>query len=392
MTVTSGATLTVNFKLAPGAGSATGRVIDTNGNPISGATVFFNGGGLAKPATATTGTNGVYTFPAGSLPAGSYQVSATAPTFGASSPILVVITSATVTPVADIVLNPVQNGTLGGLVTTSGSTTPLAGVTITIVNTATGQTITPAPTSVSTTSAAPDGSGAINYGSVTLPQGTYTVTATANGVSSAAQTVTIPANGFARIDFTGTAGLQPLHTFSAGFQFVSTPFDYSAIGFNGLFGPLNTAPAGTTANGNRSNVAVWNPLTGAYALDPTAPADALRPGVGYWVYLKNATPVTQIGGTLTGSVSVALNPAWNQIGVPSPAGVTASSMTFTASNGKTYTFADASSSTYHLINGTLYSYNGSAYQPVSSGATLQPWQAYWIQVYTPVTVNIPTGK
>ncbi len=392
VTVTSGATLTVNFKLAPGAGSATGRVVDTNGNPIGGATVFFNGGGLPATATATTGANGVYTFPAGSLPSGSYQVSATAPTFGASTPVLVVITSSTVTTVADIVLNPVQNGTLGGLVTTSGSTTPLAGVSITIVNTATGQTITPAPTSVSTTSAAPDGSGAINYGPVTLPQGTYTVTATANGVSSAAQTVTIPANGFARIDFTGTAGLQPLHTFSAGFQFVSTPFDYSAIGFDGLFGTLNTAPAGTTPNGNRSHVAVWNPLTGAYALDPTAPADTLRPGVGYWVYLKNATPVTQIGKTLSGSVSVVLNPAWNQIGVPSTAGVTASSLTFTAANGTTYNFTDASSSTYHLISGTLYSYNGSAYQPIGAGTTLQPWQAYWIRVYTPVTVNIPTGK
>ena len=392
VTVTSGQTLTVNFQLVPGNGNATGRVVDNSGNPISGATVFFNGGGLTTPATATTGTNGVYTFAPGSLPAGSYQVSATAPTFGASTPILEVITSAATTTVPDIVLNPVQNGTLGGLVTTSGSTTPLAGVTITIVNTATSQTITPAPISVSTTSAAPDGSGAINYGPVTLPQGIYTVTATANGVSTAAQTVTIPPNGFARIDFTGTAGLQPLHTFAAGFQFVSTPFNYSAIGFDGLFGTLNTAAAGTTPNGNRSHVAVWNPLVGAYALDPNAPADALRPGVGYWVYLKNATPVTQIGGTLTGSVSVALNPAWNQIGVPSTAGVTASSMTFTAANGTTYNFADASSSTYHLISGTLYSYNGSAYQPVGANATLQPWQAYWIRVYTPVTVNIPTGK
>ncbi len=392
VTVTSGQTLTVNFKLVPGNGNATGRVVDNSGNPIAGATVFFNGGGLTTPATATTGTNGVYTFAPGSLPAGSYQVSATAPTFGASSPILVVITSSATATVPDIVLNPVQNGTLGGLVTTSSSATPLAGVSITIVNTATGQTITPAPTSVATTTAAPDGSGAINYGPVTLPQGTYTVTATANGVSAAAQTVTIPANGFARVDFTGTAGLQPIHTFSAGFQFVSTPYDYSAIGFSGLFGPLNTSPAGTAPNGNRSNVAVWNPLTGAYALDPTAPADLLRPGVGYWVYLKNATPVTQVGKPLTGSVSVPLNPAWNQIGVPSTAGVTASSMTFTAANGTTYNFADASSSTYHLISGTLYSYDGSAYQPIGSGTTLQPWQAYWIRVYTPVTINIPTGK
>ena len=392
VTVTTAVTTTVNFKLAPGKGNATGRVVDTNGVPITGATVFFSGGGLTAPVTATTATNGTYTVTPSSLPAGSYQVSASATGYGASAPILVVITSAATTTVSDIVLNVAANGTLGGLVTTSGSTTPLAGVSITIVNTATTQTITPAPISVSAATAAPDGSGSINYGPVTLPQGTYTVTATANGASSASQTVTIPANGFARIDFTGTAGLQPLHTFAAGFQFVSTPYDYSAIGFNGLFGALNTAPAGTTSNGNRSNVAVWNPMTGAYALDPTAPADALRPGVGYWVYLKNATPVTQIGTTLTGSVPVALSPAWNQIGVPSTAGVTVANLTFTGTNGTTYNFADASGSTYHLIAATLYSYDGSAYQPVGAGATLQPWQAYWIRVYTPVTMNIPTGK
>ena len=389
VTIASGATVTVPFILSAGAGNATGRVVDNNGAPVLGASVFFNNGAPIVQ-NAKTDKNGVYTFPIGGLPAGSYTVTAAATGFGTSTPIQVVITGATTTTVPDIALSVAANGTLGGLVTSSGAATPVAGVTITIVNSATGQSVAPA-TSVATPTTGADGA-ILNYGPITLLQGTYTVTATQGGVSSPSQTITVPANGFARADFTGGSGLQPLHTFAAGFQFVSTPADYRALGFDGLFGTKNTALAGTTPNGNRSSVAVWDPLVGAYALDPIAPADTLRPGVGYWVYLKSAVPVTQAGTTLTGAVQVPLNPAWNQIGVPSTAGVTVASLTFTGSNGTVYNFADASGGAFHLISGTLYSYDGSAYQPVATGATLQPWQAYWIRVFTPVTLNIPTGK
>ena len=388
-TVTTGVTDTVNFVLVPGPGTASGTVVDTNGNGIVGATVFFTGNGLATPVTAVTTTGGVYAT--ASLSPGTYTVVASATGYATSTPTQVTINSSANTVVPAITLGLAVNGTLGGLVTATGSTTALSGVTITIVNTANNQTVT----TVSTTSsspAAPSGDGTpLNY-SISLLQGTYTVTASQSGVVTASQNVTVPPNGFVRADFTGTSGLSPLHTFPAGIQFVSTPYDYSALGFNGLFGALNTAPAGTTPNGNRSNVAVWNPLTGAYVLDPNPPADTLRPGIGYWVYLKSATPVTQTGTPLTGSVQVSLNPAWNQIGVPATAGVPVSSLTFTGADGVLHSFADATSSTYHLVSPTLYSYSGGAYQPVGAGATLQPWQAYWIQVYTPVTMSIPTGK
>ena len=310
-------------------------------------------------------------------------MSASANGYGNSTPVQVVINSAQTTAVQDIVLPLAANGTLGGLVTTTGSTSPLGGVTLTIVNTATGIAVTPATTSTTAVTAAPDGSGSINYGPVSLPAGGYTVTATSGGISTAPQSVTVPANGFARLDFTGTSGLPTLHTFPSGIQLVSTPYDYSNLGFDGLFGTLGVS---------RSNVAVWNPLTGAYALDPNAPANGLRLGVGYWVYLKSPTPVTQAGNIPTGSVSVTLNPTWNQIGVPSPAGVLLANLSFSGADGVSRSFADASSSTYHLVSGTLYSYNGTSYVPVQAGATLQPWVGYWIQAYTPVTMNIPTGK
>lgn len=228
---------------------------------------------------------------------------------------------------------------------------------------------------------------------MTLPSGTYTVTATRNGVSAGSQTVTISAGTFTRLDFSGVVGVPPIHTFSAGLNFLSLPYNYAGLTFDSLFGTLNTAPLGTTANGNRSHVAVWDPTQNVYALDPTAPADALRLGVGYWIFLHQPVGIAQAGASPSGTVTVALHSVWNQIGVPNINGVPVSSLTFDMGNGQTpLTFAAASSSQYHVISPTLYRYDGSVYQPVASTDTLQPWNAYWIRAYVDTTVRIPTGQ
>jgi len=387
--VASNAAVTVNFTLTPGPGTVTGRVVDISGNPIAGASVFFsNGSPAVVAATATTDATGTYTIPA--LAAGTYNVTASATGFGSSAPISVVVVGAATTTVPDITLGAVANGTLGGLVTSAGSTTPLAGVTLTIVNTGTGLAVSPSPTTTGTTTAASDG-GQINYGPVTLGQGTYTVTATKNGVSAGTQTVTIAANTFSRLDFTGITGLPALHTFAAGLNFLSLPFDYSGSSFDAVFGALNTAPAGTTPNGNRSHAAVWNPLVGQYALDPNPPADALRLGIGYWIFLKTAVSIAQPGTATGGTISVALHPAWNQIGVPSTVPVPVSNLTFTTGT-TTLSFANAVGNANHIVSPTLYRYDGSNYQAVSASDSLQPYQAYWIKVFVDTTVGIPTGR
>ncbi len=387
--VASNAAVVVNFTLTPGPGAVTGRVLDASGNPISGASVFFTTGSPATVvATATTDATGTYNIAA--LTAGTYNVTATATGFGTSSPISVVVVGATTTTVPDITLSAAANGTLGGLVTSSGSTTPLAGVTLTITNTGTGQAVSPAPTTTGTSSAASDG-GQINYGPITLSAGTYTVSASKNGASAGTQTVTITAGTFSRLDFTGITGLPALHTFAAGLNFLSLPYDYSGSSFDAVFGALNTAPAGTTPNGNRTHAAVWNPLVSQYALDPTAPADALRLGVGYWIFLKSAVSITQPGVATGGAIHVALHPAWNQIGVPSTSPVPVSSLTFT-SGTTTLSFANAVGTANHVVSGTLYRYDGANYQTVSASDSLQPYQAYWIKVFVDTTVNIPTGR
>jgi len=387
--VTSGAAVVVNFTLTPGPGAVTGRVVDTSGNPIPNASVFFSSGTPAKiVATATTDATGTYNIAA--MTAGTYNVTATAAGFGTSAPISVVVVGATTTTVPDITLGAAANGTLGGLVTSTSTGAPLAGVTLTITNTGTAQVVSPSPTTTGTSTAASDG-GQINYGPVTLAQGTYTVTATKNGVSTDTQTVTITANTFSRLDFTGITGLPPLHTFGAGLNFLSVPFDYSGSSFDAVFGALNTAPTGTTPNGNRSHVAVWNPLTAQYAVDPVPPADALRLGVGYWVYLKKSVALTDPGVATTGAISVALHPAWNQIGVPSTSPVPVSKLTFATGN-TVLSFADAVGSANHIVSPTLYRYDGSNYQAVSANDSLQPYQGYWIKVFVDTTVRIPTGR
>ena len=390
VTVTGNSISTVNFVLKPGPGAVSGRVISAaTGLPISGAKVYFLAGSpAALVTTATTDATGTYTT---TVQAGSYTLTATAAGYGESSPVAITVAGGQTVNPPDISLGLAVSGTLGGLVTASSSTLPLAGVTLTIVDAGTLQPVSPSVVTSGTAATAADG-GQINYGPVTLPVGTYTVTATKNGVTAGTQTVTISSGSFTRLDFTGVVGLPAVHTFSAGLNFLSLPYSYAGATFDSLFGTLNTAPSGTTANGTRSHVAVWDPLQNVYALDPNAPADAIRLGVGYWIYLKQPVGINQTGATPAGTVTVALNPAWNQIGVPSINGVLVSSLTFDMGNGSApLTFAAAASSANHVVSPVLYRFDGSAYQPIAATDTLQPWTAYWIRVYTPTTLRIPTG-
>ena len=348
VTVTANSSATVNFVIKAGPGTVTGRVVDATTNlPITGATVSFSSGNPPTVATtATTDSTGTYT--ATNVPAGSYTLTASAPGYGNSAPVSIAVTGNQTTNPPDIPLGPVVNGTLGGLVTSTGSSSPAGGVTISIVNAGTGASVL-GVTSTTTSTSGPDGSP-LNYGPVTLAAGTYTVTASSNGVTTAAQTVTVSGSQFSRVDFTGVAGLPPVHTFAAGLNFLSTPYDYSTLGFDALFG---------TVGSGRSRVAVWNPAVNAYALDPTAPADTLRLGRGYWVDLLTPASLITTGASPSGTVSVALSPSWNQIGVPNLSGVLVSSLSFDMGNGSTpLTFAQAISSANHVVSPILYRFDG----------------------------------
>ncbi len=384
-------------------GSVYGLVTDSvTGTALSGVTLTVTNttGGTAvttTPATITTGT-GTSAGPDGalqnfafSLPPGTYTLTATKANYAQStSP---VFTVGNVTPVRVNLALTSSVGTLGGLVTNAGSATPVGGATVTVADLS-GKVVTSFTTSTSATTG-PDGAS-LNYSGQVL-NGTYSLTVTLGTRKTVSRQVVVKGGMFARADFSGTTGLPALYTFTAGLKFFSTPYDYSGIGFDGLFGARNTAPTGTTPNGNRSNVAVWSPTQNQYLLDPTAPADTVRLGQGYWVFLKNDVPVTQQGTTPgTAFVPQPLRPTWNMIGVPNPNGVPVSSLMFDNGAGGMITFAQASSTQYAILTpnaSNIYRYDApsNTYQPVGNGEVLQPWQAYWIRVRVPATLEIPTG-
>ena len=380
-----------------------GIVTDSvTGAALSGVTLTVTNttGGSAVttvPATVTTGT-GTSAGPDGalqnftfSLPPGTYTLTATKANYAQSTSPAFTVGNAT--PVRVNLALTSSIGTLGGLVTNAGSATPVGGATVTVTD-ASGKVVTSFTTSTSATTG-PDGA-ALNYSGQVL-NGTYAVTVTLGTRKTTSKQVTVKGGVFTRADFSGTGGLPALYTFTAGLKFFSTPYDYSGLGFDGLFGVRNTAATGATPNGNRSNVAVWSPTQGLYLLDPTAPADTVRLGQGYWVFLKNDVPVTQQGTTPgTAYVAQPLNPTWNMIGVPNPSGVPVSNLMFDNGAGGRITFAQASSTQYAILTPNvtnIYRYDApsNTYQAVGNGEVLQPWQAYWIRVRVPATLEIPTG-
>ena len=399
LTVNLGDTLTQNFTLDEQATLA-GLVTDAStGATLSGVTITIsNANGLAvatAPAsivttpTTTAGPDGQPINYTAALKPGTYSVTASKGNYNSQTQKITVVQGFNRLNFTATLALQSSIGTLGGLVTDSSGTTPVGGATVTVKD-ANGNTIATVLTTTGSTTA-PDG-GQINY-SVQVSQGAgYVVTVKKGDRPAASRTITILGGQFNRLDFTGASGIPPLHTFAAGLNFLSTPYDYSTIGFDSVFGNLNTSPSGTTPNGNRSHVAVWNPLNNAYALDPTPPADTLRLGVGYWIYLRNPVSLTQQGASPTGAtVPVTLHPFWNQIGVPSTTGIPVSSLKFDNGQGGMITFAQAVSNQYHLVSPTLYRYDGAGYQPVTATDTLQPWQAYWVKVYTAATIEIPTS-
>jgi len=386
-------------------GTITGLVTDsTTGQPLPNVSLTVTDAtsntAVATIPTPLVTTPGTTTGPDGKTsnyvatfvltPGHTYSVSASKPNFNPSAAVQVTPAPLTLGAVgrADLQLTS-GIGTLGGLVSDATTGTAVGGATVTVTS-STGAVVATFTTNGSV-SPAPDGkTQGLNY-SGQVAQGAYTVTLTFGSRTPVSQKVTVVGGQFNRLDFTGANGTPPLYTFPAGLNFLSTPYDYSAIGFDGLFGIRNTALPSATANGNRSYVEVWDPTVGQYAHDPNAPADTLRLGVGYWVFLKTAVPVTQQGGTPTAAfVPVALHPAWNQIGVPNPKGVPVSSLMFDNGAGGMISFATAASSQYHVVSPTLYSYDGNAYQPVTQSSVLQPWKAYWIKVFSDATVEIPT--
>jgi hypothetical protein len=149
---------------AASSGTVTGKVTNTSGGLIQGASVTLGGNG------AVTGADGAFTLQA---PAGSGTLTAALGGYtSASEP--VTLTAGATTQAATLQLAPVSPGNVTGMVV-SGSGTGLAGAAV-------------SGRGLSTTSAA-DGSYALNN----LPAGSTTISASLSGFQSGSATVTVVA-------------------------------------------------------------------------------------------------------------------------------------------------------------------------------------------------------
>ncbi|MGI4789101.1 MAG: protease pro-enzyme activation domain-containing protein [Janthinobacterium lividum] len=264
-----------------------------------------------------------------------------------------------------------QTGTLTGTVTAADTGAALPGVTVTALSASGG-------VSEGTTTTAADGSYTLAVPSglaLTVTVSAYNATGGAYAGAKAPATAALTAGQTATVN----VSLQPAHTYAAGLQMISSPYNYSAVGdFAAIFGLASSA----VISSNR--LIAWETSLNGYVFYPTAPANTLTPGSGYWVVFPG-TAYPHFDGTLVstaGPFSIALSAGWNLIGDPFPSAVPLSSVTA----GGT---ALASSS---AVSPTLYSYNTAAgnYVTVSAASgSLQPYAGYWIFAGQSTTLNVP---
>ncbi len=218
---------------------------------------------------------------------------------------------------------------------------------------------------------------------VVIPAGTTTATFPVTPVSGGGTTISATAGGQ-----TQTAGLtvvnSPGTTFPAGLNFLSVPYDYSGVSPDSVFGITGI------------KMAVWQPDLDEYVITPNAPADALHPGVGYWVRLAKATTLTRVGvpTAQTTDFQIPLSAGWNQIGDPFPFGIKRSGISV-RQNGVTSSFLAAATGTPLLVSDLVYSYTpgpggaAGSYTWVRDADSLQSGSGYWVYAYQPVTLIIP---
>ncbi|HEX5323604.1 MAG TPA: hypothetical protein VFW40_07445, partial [Capsulimonadaceae bacterium] len=192
-------------------------------------------------------------------------------------------------------------------------------------------------------------------------------------------TVTASENG-TDASTTLTVNVPPvLHTFLGGLQMVSAPTDDTGETLPNLFAQ------------NNPPLAAWNGTQ--YAISPTAPADTLRSGQGYWTHPAIPVNLYDIGADTnsTQPFSVSLVAGWNMIGDPFNAPVLATDLQV-KSGASTLTFANGNKT--GLVGDTFYTWQpgDAAYEVLpASSSSLQPFEGYWLFAFQPCTLIFPAG-
>ncbi len=276
----------------------------------------------------------------------------------------------------------------GAIVTATGNAGVVRG---TAISDTTGAYTLTAPAGISLTVTASVASATATSTSTnpTLPTvgtGTTTDTSTVYAGQSVSG-IALVANTTTTLNF----ALSPAHAFAAGLQMISAPFDYTGVGdFASLFGL--TLPLAATS----PRLIQWQPTQSSYVFYPTAPADTIRLGQGYWVRFTQPSYISKVGTSAPDSqpYSISLTAGWNQIGDPFNGDVSLSGATVSNSSGGATTSLAASP----LVQPIVFSFNTSTslYDQLDPTAgTLTPYLGYWIyarqnSVLTlPVSTSIP---
>ena len=256
-----------------------------------------------------------------------------------------------------------QTATLTGTITAADTSAALPNVTVRVLSPS-NSTVGTATTNAAGIYSLPVPAGQ----SLTVAADAYAAT---NGAYAGAKAPT-PALAVGASS-TVSLSLRPAHTFAPGLQMISSPYDYSQVGdFASVFGLSNSS----------ARLVAWVPTAGSYVFYPTAPANTLLPGTGYWVsFAASSYPHYDGAKSLTGTFSLPLSAGWNLIGDPYPAAVLLSSVT-----------ANGTALPAGVVSPTLYRYDTPSGQYVGVSAatgTLLPYAGYWIYAAQPVVLNVP---
>lgn len=277
--------------------------------------------------------------------------------------------------------------TLSGVVTdASVPPVPVAGATVSAIVGTTG--VTAATTTTDATGAytlsVPSGLAL----KISVSTGTITAPTTENFSGTSVSLTALTAGGTAMQNFV----LPAAYTYTAGLQMISAPYDYTGIGdFAAVFGLTETQAQLTP------RLIQYVPALGSYVFYPTAPADTLRLGQGYWIRFPAASTTTpasylHILGTpasTASAFSIPLQQGWNQIGDPFPVAAPLSSMSVVSSAGTTLGLLGATGTTA-TVQPTLYGFSGTSYTALTpSTDSLAPYAGYWVFAFGKCSLSVP---
>ncbi len=366
--VATGDTTTVNFQLPAADGTLVARVQNIAGDPVGNALIEVLMGSVTV-ASGVTGENGEAEV---SVQPGQYQVRAQAAGYATSGQQNVTIESSERTdPPVLFTLSAEPEGAITGKIVAGSSNAPVGGVVVHVLS----NNVDVATPVVTTATLVDPGSGGATYNFTfpLVPTGTVTVRPEPVGFTStpAEQTVTVVSGETTEnVNFILTS----LHTFPAGLQLISTPYDYSSNDPATLLG----IPAADLL------MATWQGSTQQYRQYPQAPADRFRLGTGYWMRLPSAVDITLQGTSSVDPAGIPVQPGWNLLGNPFPVTIDFFTTRVRDNNtGSTMTMQQALAA--GTVEGGMYAYALGGYQNTS---VFLPWVGTWLKANEAFTLEI----